>query len=99
MVTHLHTLSLPLDVPAGESPWWRRRQRLTQAWKPRLPQTGARSLLRAFEATDIPEDPEQIFLTSWGEWWPKSVYERSLDRDLQDKWCPGREQIEKEAGL
>ena len=62
-------------------------------------ETGARSLLHAFEATEIPEDPEQIFLTSWGEWWPKSVYERSLDRVLQDKWCPSREQIEKEAGI
>ena len=64
-----------------------------------IPETGARSLLRAFEATDIPEDPEQLFLTSWGEWWPKSVYEHSLDRGLQDKWCPSREQIEEEAGL
>ena len=30
---------------------------------------GAQNILRAVEITDFPEDPEQIFLTSWGEWW------------------------------
>ncbi|KAJ5653254.1 short-chain dehydrogenases/reductase [Penicillium lividum] len=60
---------------------------------------GAQSLLRAFTASDIPTDPEQIFLTSWGEWWPKDVYAMSLDTKLQDKWCPSLEVIEKEEGL
>jgi hypothetical protein len=56
--------------------------------------TGAENILRAVTAEDIPADPEQIFLTSWGEWWPKSVYETSLDTALQDKWCPSKEEIE-----
>ena len=61
--------------------------------------TGAQNLLRAFTAQDIPSDPEQIFLTSWGEWWSKDVYALSLDPKLQDKWCLGRKEIEKAEGL
>lgn len=60
---------------------------------------GAQSILRAFTRDDFPEDPEQIFLTSWGEWWGKDVYENSLDKALQDKWCPGLEEIEREEGI
>lgn len=61
--------------------------------------TGAENLLRAFSATDLPSDPEQIFLTSWGEWWPKDVYALSLDPALRSKWCLSREEIEKTEGL
>lgn len=57
---------------------------------------GAASLLRAFTVNEFPQDPEQIFLTSWGEWWGKDVYELSLDEKLQDKWCLSKEEIEKE---
>ncbi|RYP40959.1 hypothetical protein DL769_011684 [Monosporascus sp. CRB-8-3] len=60
---------------------------------------GAESLLGAFTRDDFPEDPEQIFLTSWGEWWPKDVYALTLDRNLQDKWSPSKEEIEKEEGI
>ncbi|CAG9989285.1 unnamed protein product [Clonostachys byssicola] len=60
---------------------------------------GAKSLLEAFTRTDFPADPEQIFLTSWGEWWSKDVYAGSLDKELQDKWCPSKEQIEKEENI
>ncbi|EPS25316.1 hypothetical protein PDE_00249 [Penicillium oxalicum 114-2] len=60
---------------------------------------GAKSLLEAFTRNDIPADPEQIFLTSWGEWWAKDVYAMSLDTELQDKWCWSREEIEKAEGL
>ncbi|OJJ69044.1 hypothetical protein ASPBRDRAFT_32780 [Aspergillus brasiliensis CBS 101740] len=60
---------------------------------------GAQNLLRAFFVTDFPSDPEQIFLTSWGEWWPKDVYALALDADLQKKWCLSREEIEKAEGL
>ncbi|KAG7283940.1 hypothetical protein NEMBOFW57_010298 [Staphylotrichum longicolle] len=60
---------------------------------------GAQNILRAFTRDDFPEDPEQIFLTSWGEWWSKDVYALSLDKALQDKWCPSKEEIEREAGL
>ncbi|KAK4155604.1 WW domain-containing oxidoreductase [Chaetomidium leptoderma] len=60
---------------------------------------GAQSILQAFTRDDLPEDPERIFLTSWGEWWSKDVYGPSLDKALQDKWCPSKEDIEKEAGL
>ncbi|GAT29576.1 short-chain dehydrogenases/reductase [Aspergillus luchuensis] len=56
---------------------------------------GAQNLLRAFFINDFPADPEQIFLTSWGEWWPKDVYALALDADLQKKWCLSREEIEK----
>lgn len=61
--------------------------------------TGAQNLLRAFTVSDLPADPEQIFLTSWGEWWPKDVYAMSLDTKLQDKWCLSLQEIEKEEGL
>ncbi|KAI0531982.1 hypothetical protein GGR58DRAFT_523761 [Xylaria digitata] len=57
---------------------------------------GAKSLLQAFTRNDFPSDPEQIFLTSWGDWWPKDVYGLSLDEALQEKWSPSKEQIEKE---
>jgi hypothetical protein len=60
---------------------------------------GAQNLLRAFTITNIPVDPEQIFLTSWGEWWPKDVYALSLDTTLQDKWCWSKEVIEKSSAL
>jgi hypothetical protein len=56
-------------------------------------------MYQAFIRDDFPEDPDQIFLTSWGEWWSKDVYEKSLDKDLQDKWSPSKEEIEKEEGL
>lgn len=55
---------------------------------------GAQSIMEALTRNDIPADPEQIFLTSWGEWWPKDVYGLSLNRELQDKWCPSKEEIE-----
>lgn len=55
--------------------------------------------MRALNVNDFPEDPEQIFLTSWGEWWPKDVFGLSLDKDLQDRWCPSQEEIEREAGI
>ena len=60
---------------------------------------GAANVLRAFDQVVLPEDPEQIFLTSWGEWWPKDVYGLTLDKDLQEKWSPSKEQLEKEAGI
>ncbi|KAI1655841.1 NAD(P)-binding protein [Daldinia decipiens] len=60
---------------------------------------GAQSIYRAFIRDDFPEDPDQIFLTSWGEWWPKDVYRLTLDKDLQDKWSPSKDEIEKEEGL
>ncbi|KAI2620187.1 NAD(P)-binding protein [Hypomontagnella submonticulosa] len=60
---------------------------------------GAQSIYRAFTRDDFPEDPDQIFLTSWGEWWPKDVYKLSLDKSLQDKWSPSKEEIEKEEGV
>jgi hypothetical protein len=59
---------------------------------------GAQNILRAFTA-DVPEDLQQIFLTSWGEWWPKDVYGVSLDKALQDKWSPSKDQVEVEEGL
>jgi NAD(P)-dependent dehydrogenase (short-subunit alcohol dehydrogenase family) len=55
---------------------------------------GAQNILRAVTIDNLPADPEQIFLTSWGEWWPKDVYALSLDPALQDKWCLSKEDIE-----
>ncbi|KAJ2996296.1 hypothetical protein NUW58_g1021 [Xylaria curta] len=60
---------------------------------------GAQSVLRAFTRDDLPEDPEQIFLTSWGEWWPKDIYGLTLDQKLQEKWSPSQEEIESEEGI
>ena len=56
---------------------------------------GGENILRAF-TQELPEDPEQVLLTSWGEWWPKDVYELSLAKPLQDKWCPSKEEIERD---
>jgi hypothetical protein len=77
-------MTFPLDMPDAKS----------------VPE-GAQNILRAAEvkSSNFPEDPEQIFLTSWGEWWSKDVYSLSLDKALQDKWSPGKEEIEKEEGL
>ncbi|CAD6570657.1 MAG: hypothetical protein TREMPRED_005942 [Tremellales sp. Tagirdzhanova-0007] len=62
--------------------------------------TGAKSILRAFDRTDFPADPNAIFLTSWGEWWdPNEIYPLSLDTKLQDEFCPPQEEIEREARL
>lgn len=60
---------------------------------------GAQSVLRALWRDDIPADPEQLFLTSWGEWWPKDVYGLTLDKELQAKWSPTQEDIEREEGV
>ncbi|KAH8786011.1 hypothetical protein F5883DRAFT_536674 [Diaporthe sp. PMI_573] len=59
-------------------------------------QEGAQSILAALTREDFPEDPERIFLTSWGEWWPKEEYGLSLDKALQEKWCPSKEEIERD---
>lgn len=60
---------------------------------------GAQSILAAFTRSDFPEDPQRIFLTSWGEWWSKDVYGLTLDEKLQDKWCPTKEALEKEENI
>ncbi|KAM6527797.1 hypothetical protein FALCPG4_008838 [Fusarium falciforme] len=60
---------------------------------------GAQSILRAFTRSDFPKDPDRIFLTSWGEWWEKSVIEKTTDKALQDKWCPSKEDIERDEGI
>lgn len=60
---------------------------------------GAQSIIAAMSRSDFPEDPDRIFLTSWGDWWEKDVIGKSVDKDLQDKWCPSREEIEKDAGI
>lgn len=60
---------------------------------------GAQSILRAFTRDDFPEDPDDIFLTSWGEWWSKDSIGKTVDKKLQDKWCLSREEIEKEEGI
>jgi NAD(P)-dependent dehydrogenase (short-subunit alcohol dehydrogenase family) len=60
---------------------------------------GARSLAAAFTRSDWPENDDQIFLTSWGEWWDLDTIKDSLDKSLQDKWSPSKEEIEKMEGL
>jgi len=63
-----------------------------------VPQSGE-AVLRAFTRDDLPEDPQRIFLASWGEWWDSDVYKLSLDKELQDQWSPSKEEIEKEEGI
>ncbi|KAJ7028977.1 hypothetical protein C8F04DRAFT_1117606 [Mycena alexandri] len=60
---------------------------------------GAASILRAFTRDDFPEDPDRIFLTSWGEWWGREEIAVTLDKNLQDKWCSSKEQLEQEEGM
>ncbi|KAK1782421.1 hypothetical protein QBC45DRAFT_402898 [Copromyces sp. CBS 386.78] len=60
---------------------------------------GAQSILRAFTRDDFPEDPNRIFLTSWGEWWDTDTIGKTLDKELQDRWCYRKEEIEAEEGL
>ncbi|KHO02126.1 NAD(P)-binding domain protein [Metarhizium album ARSEF 1941] len=60
---------------------------------------GAQSVIAALSRGDFPEDPDRIFLTSWGEWWDRDVIGKTLDKELQDSWCPGREELERDAGV
>ncbi|KAJ7183841.1 hypothetical protein C8R46DRAFT_1067987, partial [Mycena filopes] len=60
---------------------------------------GAASILRAFTRDDFPEDPDCVFLTSWGEWWGRDEIAVTLDTELQDRWCPSKEELEREEGL
>ncbi|KAJ7069384.1 hypothetical protein C8F01DRAFT_1326168 [Mycena amicta] len=55
---------------------------------------GATNILQALVRSDFPENSDQIFLTSWGEWWGVDVLEKTLDKELQDKWSPGMDEIE-----
>ncbi|KAK8091590.1 hypothetical protein PG997_001951 [Apiospora hydei] len=54
---------------------------------------GTRSLLRAFTCMDMPEDPDRIFLSCRGEWWAASKIHHTLDKELQNKWSPGKEAL------
>jgi hypothetical protein len=69
------------------------------AWDTDFCHAGAQSVLAAFTRDDFPEDPDRIFLTSWGEWWEADVIKHTLDKMLQDKWCFTKEQIEESRGL
>lgn len=60
---------------------------------------GAKSILEATTRSDFPEDPDRIFLTSWGEWWQPGDIAKSLDKDLQNKWSFSKEEIERDAGI
>ncbi|KAG5923910.1 hypothetical protein E4U42_004802 [Claviceps africana] len=60
---------------------------------------GASSVLEALSRSDFPDDPDRIFLTSWGEWWGKDVIEKTLDKSLQDKWCPSKQDLDKDSGF
>ncbi|KAG5973387.1 hypothetical protein E4U58_005212 [Claviceps cyperi] len=60
---------------------------------------GASQILRGLSRSDCPLDPERIFLTSGGSWLEKSEVGKALDKDLQEKWCPSKEELEKEAGI
>ncbi|KAF7298695.1 hypothetical protein MIND_00816900 [Mycena indigotica] len=55
---------------------------------------GATSILQALVRSDFPEDADRIFLTSWGEWWEVSDIAKTVNKDLQDKWSPPKEDIE-----
>ncbi|KAJ7699726.1 hypothetical protein B0H16DRAFT_1749313 [Mycena metata] len=57
---------------------------------------GGSSIVRAL-ARD--EDPDRIFLTDGGEWWGREELYVALEKDLQDKWSPSREQTEQEEGI
>jgi hypothetical protein len=62
--------------------------------------TGARSLLEAFTRSDWPADPNDIFLTSWGDWWKATKeFPLSLDEAAQAEWCPSKQAMEQEAHL
>jgi hypothetical protein len=60
---------------------------------------GAQSVMQALMRNDLPTDPDQIFLTSWGEWWSTDVYKLALDKSLQDDFSPSLETIEAEEKL
>jgi NAD(P)-dependent dehydrogenase (short-subunit alcohol dehydrogenase family) len=62
---------------------------------------GATNMLRTFAIpkSEWPKNQDQIFLTSWGEWWGLDVIKASLDKELQDKWSPSKDEIEKGEGI
>ena len=53
-------------------------------------------MLRAFTCTNMPDDPDRIFLTSGGAWYQTTDIQNSLDKELQKKWSPGKEEIRTE---
>ncbi|KAG5973388.1 hypothetical protein E4U58_005213 [Claviceps cyperi] len=60
---------------------------------------GAAQILSGLWRSKFPSDPERIFLTSGGAWLGKSSVAKILGSDLQDQWCPSKEELEKEAGI
>ncbi|KAE8360995.1 hypothetical protein BDV27DRAFT_167239 [Aspergillus caelatus] len=60
---------------------------------------GARNLLQAFAANDLLSDPEQIFLTSWGEWWPKDVIHCPWTRTSKESGAGREKRLKGLSGL
>ncbi|QUC22867.1 uncharacterized protein UV8b_07108 [Ustilaginoidea virens] len=60
---------------------------------------GAANILKGLLRDDLPEDPDRIFLTSRGEWWDTYFIRATLDRELQNWWCPSQAELDEEAGI
>ncbi|KAG5973324.1 hypothetical protein E4U56_005111 [Claviceps arundinis] len=60
---------------------------------------GGSRIVGALFRNDFPDDPERIFLHSKGDWWGTEHIAESLDKELQEKWCPRMEELEKDAGV
>ncbi|KAG6029710.1 hypothetical protein E4U19_007884 [Claviceps sp. Clav32 group G5] len=60
---------------------------------------GGSRIVGALFRSDFPDDPERIFLHSKGDWWGTKEIAESLDKELQEKWCPKMEELEKDAGI
>ncbi|KAG6153072.1 hypothetical protein E4U37_003280 [Claviceps purpurea] len=60
---------------------------------------GGSRIVGALFRSDFPDDPERIFLHSKGDWWGTKDIAESLDKELQEKWCPRMEEMEKDAGI
>ncbi|KAG5994400.1 hypothetical protein E4U52_001206 [Claviceps spartinae] len=60
---------------------------------------GGSRIVGALFRSDFPDDPERIFLHSKGDWWGTEDIAESLDKELQEKWCPRMEELEKDAGI
>ncbi|KAI1434996.1 hypothetical protein GGR50DRAFT_359250 [Xylaria sp. CBS 124048] len=59
----------------------------------------ARNLVRGLTVDDFPEDRDEIFLLSDGDFLASDYYRETLDERLQERWSPSLEVIEKQEGI
>lgn len=65
--------------------------------KAKSPVGGEELICQGFTRKEFPKDVEQIYLSA-REWLSTETSKITLDKQLQDKWSPSKEDIEKDEG-